>query len=105
MSPRRPSTAPTPPPPNPSPLSYAGIGGLSEVLGWTEVQQEKAGGFLGGSQARAGGVVVAGGYVWDGTCVGRHGRAGPWGRGTRAGPSGRTALAGGCVRERGRPPA
>jgi hypothetical protein len=27
---------------------YAGIGGLSEVLGWTEVQQEEQQGFMGG---------------------------------------------------------
>jgi hypothetical protein len=29
-------------------LRYAGIGGLSEVLGWTEVQQEEKAGFMGG---------------------------------------------------------
>jgi hypothetical protein len=27
---------------------YAGIGGLSEALGWTEVQQEEKSGFMGG---------------------------------------------------------
>jgi len=29
-------------------VRYAGIGGLSEVLGWTEVQQEEKQGFMGG---------------------------------------------------------
>lgn len=29
-------------------IRYAGIGGLSEVLGWTEVQQEEKAGFMGG---------------------------------------------------------
>lgn len=31
-------------------LRYAGIGGLSEMLGWTDVQRERGAGFLGGSQ-------------------------------------------------------
>lgn len=31
-------------------LRYAGIGGLSELLGWTDVQREKSSGFLGGGQ-------------------------------------------------------
>lgn len=35
-------------PPRPLPVRYAGIGGLSEVLGWTEVQQEEKAGFMGG---------------------------------------------------------
>jgi hypothetical protein len=30
------------------PCRYAGIGGLSEALGWTEVQQEEKSGFMGG---------------------------------------------------------
>jgi rhodanese-related sulfurtransferase len=29
-------------------IRYAGIGGLSEALGWTEVQQEEKSGFMGG---------------------------------------------------------
>lgn len=28
-------------------LRYGGIGGLSELLGWTDVQREKSAGFLG----------------------------------------------------------
>eukprot|EP00884_Botryococcus_braunii_P010228 jgi/Botrbrau1/19206/Bobra.0077s0108.2 len=31
-------------------LRYGGIGGLSELLGWTDVQREKSSGFLGGGQ-------------------------------------------------------
>lgn len=29
---------------------FAGIGGVSELLGWTEVQQEYSQGFMGGSE-------------------------------------------------------
>ena len=31
-------------------LRYGGIGGLSELLGWTDVQREKSAGFLGAAQ-------------------------------------------------------
>ena len=30
-------------------LRYGGIGGMSEALGWTDVQREKSAGFMGGS--------------------------------------------------------
>ena len=30
-------------------LRYGGIGGISEALGWTDVQREKSAGFMGGS--------------------------------------------------------
>ena len=30
-------------------LRYSGIGGMSEALGWTDVQREKSAGFMGGS--------------------------------------------------------
>ena len=30
-------------------LRYGGIGGVSEALGWTDVQREKSAGFMGGS--------------------------------------------------------
>ena len=31
-------------------LRYGGIGGLSELLGWTNVQRERSSGFLGGGE-------------------------------------------------------
>ncbi len=46
---RDPFPPPPPPPRVPAPR-YAGIGGLSEALGWTEVQQEESKGFAGGFQ-------------------------------------------------------
>lgn len=34
----------------PQPFSYGGIGGLSEALGWTDVQREDGKGLFGGPQ-------------------------------------------------------
>jgi rhodanese-related sulfurtransferase len=53
---------PPPPPPGPAPR-FAGIGGLSEALGWTEVQQQYNQGFMGGSNT----VLKVGGRELGGT--------------------------------------
>ena len=47
-------------------VRFGGIGGLSEALGWTEVQQELSGGFAGGYQnvLKAVGVILALDTVW-----------------------------------------
>jgi rhodanese-related sulfurtransferase len=47
-------------------IRYGGIGGLSEALGWTEVQQEQGGGFAGGYQniLKAFAVLLALDLVW-----------------------------------------
>ncbi|KAK9823713.1 hypothetical protein WJX72_004845 [[Myrmecia] bisecta] len=48
-------------------LRYGGIGGMSEVLGWTDVQREdKSGGFMGGSEniIKVFGVILALDVAW-----------------------------------------
>eukprot|EP00890_Picochlorum_soloecismus_P005103 jgi/Picsp_1/5594/NSC_02953-R1_rhodanese homology domain-containing protein len=47
-------------------VRLGGVGGLSEVLGWTEVQQENGGGFAGGYQniLKAFAVILALDLVW-----------------------------------------
>ena len=43
-------------------LRYGGIGGLSELLGWTDVQREKSAGFLGAARRRRPCAAAAGGW-------------------------------------------
>lgn len=47
-------------------VRYGGIGGMSEILGWTEVQQESRGGFAGGYQniLKFAGLILALDLVW-----------------------------------------
>jgi len=47
-------------------IRYGGIGGLSEVMGWTEVQQDESKGFAGGYQniLKAFAVVLALDTIW-----------------------------------------
>ena len=47
-------------------VRYGGIGGMSEFLGWTEVQQESGGGFAGGYQniLKFAGLILALDLVW-----------------------------------------